>query len=55
LLEADQQRLRLPAQVLAAAFVGMTFGGVRPAGPDRPPLPAEQVVDLFLHGALNTG
>jgi hypothetical protein len=33
----------------------MAFGGVRPAGPDQTPLPAEQVVDLFLHGALSTG
>jgi hypothetical protein len=32
----------------------MTFGGVRPAGPDQSPVPAEQVVDLFLHGALRT-
>jgi AcrR family transcriptional regulator len=55
LLEADQQRLRLPARVLAEAFVGMTFGGVRPARPDQPPLSAEQVVDLFLHGALHAG
>jgi AcrR family transcriptional regulator len=54
-LEPDEQRLRLPVQVLAKAFVGMTFGGVRPAGPDQPPLTAEQVVDLFLHGAVNTG
>jgi AcrR family transcriptional regulator len=54
LLEPDQQHLRLPAQVLAEAFVGMAFG-VRPAGPDHSPLPAEQVVDLFLHGALHTG
>ncbi len=54
-LEPDEQRLRLPAQVLAAAFVAMAFGGVRPAGPDQTPLPAEQVVDLFLHGALSTG
>ena len=53
-LEPDGQRLRLPADVLAEAFVGMIVGGVRPAHPDRPPLPAEQVVDLFLHGALNT-
>lgn len=53
LLEPDEQHLRLPARVLAAAFVGMTFGGVRPAGPDQPPLTAAQVVDLFLHGALN--
>jgi AcrR family transcriptional regulator len=55
LLEPDEQRLRLPVRVLAAAFVGMTFGGVRPAHPDEPPLPAERVVELFLHGALNTG
>jgi AcrR family transcriptional regulator len=55
LLEPEQQHLRFPAQVLAAAFVGMTFGGVRPGHPDQAPLPAEQVVDLFLHGALNTG
>ena len=55
LLEPDQQHLRLPAQVLADAFVGMTFGGVRPAGPDQPPLSAQQVVGLFLNGALNTG
>ncbi len=54
-LEPDEQRLRLPAQVLAAAFVAMAFDGVRPAGPDQTPLPAEQVVDLFLHGALSTG
>lgn len=55
LLEPDEQRLRLSARILAEAFVGMTFGGVRPAGPNEPPLPAEQVVDLFLHGALNAG
>jgi AcrR family transcriptional regulator len=55
LLKPDEQRLRLPVEVLAEAFVGMTFSGVRPAPPDQAPLPAEQVVDLFLHGALNTG
>ncbi len=54
LLEPDQQHLRLPAHVLAAAFLGMTLGGVRPVGPDQSPLPAERVVDLFLHGALTT-
>ena len=54
LLKPDEQRLRLPAQVLAEAFVGMTFGGIRRADPDQPSLPAEQVVDLFLYGALNT-
>jgi len=55
LFEPDEQRLRLPAQVLANAFLGMTLGGVRPVGPDQSPLPAEQVVDLFLHGAVTTG
>lgn len=54
LLEPDEQRLRLPAHVLAEAFVGMAFDGVWPAGPDQSPLQAAQVVDLFLHGALNT-
>ena len=53
-LEPDEQTLRLPAQVLAKAFVAMIFGGVRPADPDQAPLPAEKVVDLFLHGALHT-
>ena len=54
-LQPDEQRLRLSAPVLAGAFVGMVFGGIRPTGPDRQPLPAEQVVDLFLHGALHAG
>ncbi|MCA2212813.1 TetR/AcrR family transcriptional regulator [Jidongwangia harbinensis] len=54
LLEPDEQRLRLPADILAKAFVGMIYGGVRPVGPDQSPLPAEEVVHLFLHGALNT-
>jgi AcrR family transcriptional regulator len=53
-LEPDEQTLRLPAQVLAKAFVAMIFGGVRPAEPNQALLPAEKVVDLFLHGALNT-
>ena len=54
-LEPDEQRLRLPAHVLAVAFVGMVFDGVRPAALGEEPLPAEQIVDLFLHGALSTG
>ncbi|WP_305784632.1 hypothetical protein [Symbioplanes lichenis] len=52
-LEPDAQRLRLPARVLAEAFVGLAFGGARPADPHDPPLPPEQLVDLFLHGALS--
>jgi hypothetical protein len=51
LLEPDQQHLRLPADVLAEAFLGMSLGAARTPHPDRAPLPAEQLVDLFLHGA----
>ena len=54
LLEPDERQLLLPAEILARAFVGMIYGGVRPVGPDQSPLPAEQIVHLFLHGALNT-
>ena len=54
-LEPDQHQLRLPARVLAAAFVGMTFDGVRPADPHEAPLPTDEVVDLFLHGAVQAG
>jgi AcrR family transcriptional regulator len=55
LLKPDEQRLRLPVEVLAGAFVGMTFGGVLPTPLGQAPLPAEQIVDVFLHGALNAG
>jgi AcrR family transcriptional regulator len=48
LLEPDQERLRHPADVLAEAFLGMSLSPART-------LPAEQLVDLFLHGALATG
>ncbi|KUL23927.1 TetR/AcrR family transcriptional regulator [Actinoplanes awajinensis] len=54
-LQPDEPDLRLPSPVLAEAFVGMIFGGIRPATPNRPPLPADQAVHLFLHGALHTG
>jgi AcrR family transcriptional regulator len=54
LLQPDQEHLRLPADVLAEAFLGMSLGGARTPHPDRSPLPSEQLVDLFLHGALNT-
>ncbi|WP_306204396.1 TetR family transcriptional regulator [Actinoplanes sp. RD1] len=53
-LEPDEQHLRLPAGVLAEAFVGMAYGGMRPVDPQAPPIPATQLVDLFLHGALRT-
>jgi AcrR family transcriptional regulator len=51
LLEPDEQHLLLPPRVLADAFVGMIFG-IWPVGPDQVPPPAEQVVNLFLHGAV---
>jgi AcrR family transcriptional regulator len=54
LLEPDEQRLRLPAEVLAEAFLNMSLNGTRTVPSEQSPLPAGQVVDLFLHGALNT-
>ena len=44
LLEPDRQRLRLPPEILAEAFLSVSGVGARP--------PAGQVVDFFLHGAL---
>jgi AcrR family transcriptional regulator len=64
LLEPDQEHLRLPAGTLADAFLGLYSGRRRiphpePARlptdqPQRSQLPAEQLVDLFMHGALTT-
>jgi hypothetical protein len=33
----------------------MSLGAARTPHPDRSPLPAEQLVDLFLHGARLDG
>jgi AcrR family transcriptional regulator len=52
LLEPDRQSLRLPVEALAETFLSMAHVGSRTANEERSPLPAEQVVDLFLHGAL---
>jgi AcrR family transcriptional regulator len=53
LFEPDADRLRLPPRKLAELFVGQLFTrGRSPIGPD---LSTEQVVDLFLHGALGEG
>jgi AcrR family transcriptional regulator len=54
LLAPDGQRLRLPTAALAEAFLTMSGVAARTANEERSPLPAEQVVDLFLHGALIT-
>jgi AcrR family transcriptional regulator len=54
-LEPDADNLRRPARELAEAFVGLAYGGIRPADPQAPPVPAARIVDLFLHGALRSG
>lgn len=53
LLKPDEQRLRLSAEALAEVFLGMSRFCTR-APNEEQPLPAEQVVNLFLHGALIT-
>ncbi|GAA4607858.1 AcrR family transcriptional regulator [Actinoplanes octamycinicus] len=52
LLEPEAARLRLPAEALAEAFLSLSRVGSRTPAEDREPVPAAQVVDLFLHGAL---
>ncbi|WP_310368342.1 TetR/AcrR family transcriptional regulator [Catenuloplanes atrovinosus] len=51
LLKPDEQRLRVPVEVLAEIFLSMSRFCTRAPNEVRP-LPAEQVVHLFLHGAL---
>jgi AcrR family transcriptional regulator len=51
LFEPEKDRLRLPAEQLAALFLTMLFGGRRMAPDDDGPT-TRQVVDLFLHGAV---
>jgi AcrR family transcriptional regulator len=50
LLAPDQESLRLPAGTLADAFLGLYSGRKRTV--HAAPLPAGQLVDLFLHGVL---
>jgi AcrR family transcriptional regulator len=52
LLEPDRQQLRLSPEFLADAFLGLYSGRKRRASPDPSRLPADQLVALFLHGAL---
>ncbi|MCO8269581.1 hypothetical protein M1L60_03135 [Actinoplanes sp. TRM 88003] len=54
LLEPDRSRLRLPVEALAAAFLTLCQAGSRMPTEAHTPLPPEQVVDLFLNGALTT-
>jgi AcrR family transcriptional regulator len=51
LFEPEKDRLRLPAEQLAALFLTTLFGGRRMASDDDGPT-TRQVVDVFLHGAV---
>jgi AcrR family transcriptional regulator len=51
LFEPEKDRLRLPPEQLAALFLALLFGGRRMAPDDDPPT-TRQVVEVFLHGAV---
>ncbi|HEX7305470.1 helix-turn-helix domain-containing protein [Lentzea sp.] len=53
LFAPDADRLRLPAEQLATLFLTLLFGGRRMASDDAPT--TRQVVDFFLHGAVEAG
>ncbi|MET9224450.1 helix-turn-helix domain-containing protein [Lentzea sp. NPDC003310] len=53
LFTPDADRLRLPPEQLAALFLTLLFGGRRMASDDAPT--TRQVVDFFLHGAVEAG
>ncbi|SCE36405.1 MULTISPECIES: TetR/AcrR family transcriptional regulator [unclassified Streptomyces] len=50
LLEPDKASLRLPADRIAALFIGLLF--TRPRPDDESRLTAQQLADVFLNGAL---
>jgi AcrR family transcriptional regulator len=50
LLRPDEDRLRLPVETLAEVFLLMSHAATRGAAEGPPPVPAEQIVDLFLDG-----
>jgi AcrR family transcriptional regulator len=52
LFEPDRDALRLAPERLADAFQLMLMSAGRPGRPD--PLTTEELVDIFLHGALTT-
>lgn len=54
LLEPDAESLRPPVEALAEAFLTISHVGSRTSNEHRSPMPAEQVVDLFLNGARIT-
>jgi hypothetical protein len=51
LLEPDQERLRLPADILAGALLGMYSARGSAPGREQTRLSADELTDLFLHGA----
>jgi AcrR family transcriptional regulator len=52
LLAPDQANLRYPGPMLADAFIGLYSGGRQNPQPAAALLSAEQLVELFLHGAV---
>ena len=52
LLEPDRATLRLPAEQLAAIFLSLLFGGRGMPGGTQ--TPTETLVDVFLHGIVDT-
>ncbi|MCX2946815.1 TetR/AcrR family transcriptional regulator [Lentzea sp. NEAU-D7] len=54
LFTPEEDRLRLPPEQLAALFLTMLFGGRRLA-PDVDAPTTRQMVDFFLHGAVEAG
>ncbi|MFI6441771.1 TetR/AcrR family transcriptional regulator [Streptomyces sp. NPDC050759] len=53
LLEPDRPALRRPPEQVAALFFGLLF--TQPRTDDEPDLTPQELVDVFLHGALSSG
>ncbi len=51
LLEPDKATLRRPPEQIAALFFGLLFA--QPRTEDEPDLTSQELVELFLHGALS--
>ncbi|MEU6184250.1 TetR/AcrR family transcriptional regulator [Streptomyces coeruleorubidus] len=53
LLEPDKAGLRRPPEQIAALFIGLLF--TQPRTEDEPDLTPQELVEVFLHGALSGG
>ncbi|MFA7767813.1 TetR/AcrR family transcriptional regulator [Streptomyces sp. NRRL S-448] len=53
LLEPDKAALRRPPEQIAALFFGLLF--TQPRSEDEPDLTPQELVEVFLHGALSGG